>query len=62
MSTKIKDVKGFYATKKTILPQQTDVVIRYTADYFGKSLSLEAMGIMIVVKYEDIEKIIKENK
>lgn len=58
----IKKVKG--ATGTPFSCQPSDITIRYTADKKGKTLSLadENIGILLVVPFEEIEKITRYKK
>ena len=54
-NTKTATVKGQYFTNGT--PQRASVMIIYTDDSNGKTLSLVANDTMITVPFEEIEKL-----
>ena len=56
----IGQIKGYVTTATEF--GSSLVTVRYTSDKIGKTLSLEANGVMISVAYEDIEKIIRKAK
>ena len=57
--TKIIDIKGMiFDSPENAMP--CNVTVRYTSDKVGKTISLNAANIMIVVPFEEIEKMIKE--
>lgn len=55
--TKIKMIKGLVSNGYDLQPKQ--VVVRFTTDSIGESLSLEANGMMILVPFEQVQKVIK---
>lgn len=61
MDTKTKSikVKGMYTDEKTFAP--TSVIVRFTSDKIGESLSLSLNDIlMITVPFEQVQKVIDE--
>lgn len=58
MSMKIKTVTGIVTDGRRMEKRQ--IVVRFTSDKLGESLSLQAGDIMIHVAYEDILQIIKK--
>ena len=59
--TKIIDIKGMiFDSPENAMP--CNVTVRYTSDKIGKTLSLNAANIMIVVPFEEIEKMINGEK
>lgn len=57
MSTQIKKVKGLAICENK---SYGNVIIRFTSDELGETLSLEAAGTLIAVAFEEVEKVIKK--
>lgn len=57
MSTQIKKVKGLAIHENK---SYGNVIIRFTSDELGETLSLEAAGTLIAVTFEEVEKVIKK--
>lgn len=57
--TLIRNIKGM--TSRSGLKKVT-VIVHFTSDDLGETLSLAADGMQITVKYSDIEKIVKRER
>ena len=55
-NTLVKDIKAVVVLDDEML--QEDIVVRFTSDKLGETLSFEYENIMICVEYEKIIKII----
>jgi len=55
-NTLVKDIKAVIVLDDEML--QEDIVVRFTSDKLGETLSFEYENIMICVEYEKIIKII----
>lgn len=65
MSTEIKMIKGFIGYENEVIPQSTDVMVRFTSDKYGETISLENGKVMLGVPFEAVRKMIekaRENK
>lgn len=61
----IKKVKGIIMTEAPFKPslKPTEVIIRFTSDGLGETLSLSANDeVMITVAFEDVQKVIDEER
>ena len=56
--TTIKDVKGMIMTEKDM--RQCDVSVRFTSDEIGETISLQVGNSMIVVAFEEVQKMINQ--
>lgn len=57
-NTHIKEVRGAFMDSKSL--RQAEVVARFSSDHRGETLSFESNGVMIVVSYEPIARLIEE--
>ena len=55
--TLIRNLKG-RTSQHGNMPRPRTVVARFTSDGLGETLSLEASGVMILVDYRDIAKMV----
>ena len=58
----LKKIKGLFTTQKGMKP--TQVIVRFTSDGIGETLSLsaESESVMITVAYEDVARVIEEER
>ncbi len=59
--TLIRNVKGHYSDDRHNL-LKSKVVVRFTSDNAGETLSLECRGKQILVNYRDIERIVQKER
>ena len=59
--TLIRNVKAFVSTKSDPL-KKTRAMIHFTSDNLGETLSVKAGGVMITMRYADIEKIVQRER
>ena len=57
-NTHLKEVRGAFMDSKSL--RQANVLARFSSDHRGETLSFESNGVMIVVPYEPIERLIDE--
>ena len=56
--TIVKDIQGLAFTQSG--NYKGNVVVRFTSDHLGETISLEFCGVMIGVPFEPVKEIIKE--
>lgn len=59
--TLIRNVNALVTAPRKAI-QMERAVVRFTSDNYGETLSLQAEGVMITVKYKDIEKIVARER
>lgn len=57
-NTHIKEIMGAFMDSKSL--RQSKVIERFSSDHRGETLSFESNGVMIVVPYEPIARLIEE--
>lgn len=59
--TLVRNLKG-RTSQHGNMPRPRTVVARFTSDDLGETLSLEASGVMILVDYRDIAKMVQRER
>ena len=59
--TLIRNVKAFVSTKNEPL-KKTRAMIHFTSDNLGETLSVKAGGVMITMRYYDIERMVERER
>ena len=60
MGTEIKKITGFHGTKEDIMPKKREIVVRFTSDKYGETISLEDGNIIMGVPFEKVMKLIEK--
>ena len=58
MSIQIKTIKGFMSDGEKI--KQAKITVKFTSDCIGETISLETAGVMFILAFKDVEKVIKK--
>lgn len=59
--TLVRNLKGM-TSQHANMPRPRTVVARFTSDDLGEALSLEASGVMIMVNYADVAKLVMRER
>lgn len=59
--TLVRNLKGM-TSQHGNMPRPRTVVARFTSDDIGETLSLEASGVMILVNYADVAKLVMRER
>ena len=60
MGTEIKKITGFSGTKEDSMPHRREIVVRFTSDKYGETISLEDGSVIIGVPFEKVIKLIEK--
>lgn len=60
MATNIIKIKGFKTNDKMMYHE--NIIVRFTSDLNGETLSLQAGNVMIGIPFEMVEKLIKKTR
>lgn len=60
MGTEIKTILGFHGTYDDMMPQRKKIVVRFTSDRYGETISLEDGEKIIGVPFEEVSKLIEK--
>lgn len=60
MATVIKNIMGFHGVRDDIMPQRRKIVVRFTSDRYGETISFEDGEVIMGVPFEEVKKLIQK--